>query len=375
MTTVQVDTTGFSGNQLRTLRIAQGLSLDTLASLISVSRQYVHQLETGARTPNADNIQNLATTLGVDELFFSKQPKNEIAPEHVNFRAARTTAISVKRQVIAYTSLFERLVSFLSEYLDFPPVDIPEMSVIQFSSEEIEQCAEHMRGYWRLGIDTPVSNMMRVLENCGCILSFTSAFPAKFDAISLNRPRPIVIGTTADLNTPRLRFSLAHELGHLVMHNGIETGDHETEAQANRFASAFLLPRKAMISEFPRGERLNWQALYSLKQRWKVSVRAILRRAYDLELIDSDLYKRGNIYLSKTGQTKSENFDNLVQAEQPVLINKALQLVYDEYGMTIPEIARNIYISPKLLKVMLPDAPSLPERPNNVVLLRQTTQS
>ena len=105
----------------------------------------------------------------------------------------------------------------------------------------------------------------------------------------------------------RLRFDLAHECGHLVMHQGVETGDRETEIQAHRFASAFLLPTTAFVTEFPRrAHYLDWPGLYTLKRRWGVSVRAIVRRAYDLGMIDAAQYRTANVHLARTGQAKGE---------------------------------------------------------------------
>jgi hypothetical protein len=100
--------------------------------------------------------------------------------------------------------------------------------------------------------------------------------------------RPIVFLIDHKGSTSRLRFGAAHELGHLVMHADVVAGSPELERQANRFASAFLLPRETFLPECPR--RLNWPHFYELKRRWKVSVAALVRRAYDLECISEASY-------------------------------------------------------------------------------------
>lgn len=108
--------------------------------------------------------------------------------------------------------------------------------------------------------------------------------------------------------TGRERLDLAHECGHLVIHQGVTTGDKITEGQANRFASAFLLPREQVVREFPSmPTRLDWQAIYSLRIRWRVSAKAIIYRAHDLDLLDAVQYATGNRFLNQTGQSKVEN--------------------------------------------------------------------
>ena len=140
----------------------------------------------------------------------------------------------------------------------------------------------------------------------------------------MDRPRPIIVRSDAKASLCRQRFDLAHECGHLVMHRGVETGDKATEDQAHRFASAFLLPHAAFIREFPRGRSMNWAELFKMKLRWKVAARAIVRRAFDLGMIDAAQYRTANIQLVKTGQAKAERYDDQLPLEEPELLDAAL---------------------------------------------------
>ena len=140
-----------------------------------------------------------------------------------------------------------------------------------------------------------------------------------------------------------MRFDIAHECGHLIMHQGKITGDKETETEANRFASAFLLPRAAFISEFPRATvRFNWSAIYDMKLRWKVSVAAIIRRAFDLGIIDAAAYRRASIHLSKTGQAKKEHYDDseLILPEEPELLSNAITALEQEAPHMIATLSK-----------------------------------
>src|SRR3546814_13280045 len=87
-------------------------------------------------------------------------------------------------------------------------------------------------------------------------------------------------------------------------------------------ASAFLFPRGAVLREFPRGSSINWRALYDLKLRWKMSVRALIRRGHDLKLLTPAQYRTANIHLVKAGTAKVEKYDDdgKLPVEQPELL-------------------------------------------------------
>jgi Zn-dependent peptidase ImmA (M78 family) len=129
----------------------------------------------------------------------------------------------------------------------------------------------------------------------------------------LNRILPLAAVRTAKILC-RLRFDLGHEAGHLIMHRGVQTSDNETEEQANRFASAFLLPKSSFVHEYPRS-RFDRTSIFELKLRWKASAAAILRRAYDLRMISADQYRTGHTHLSKTGQKKLERYDDVIESD------------------------------------------------------------
>ena len=311
----------FESERLRLARVAKGLTLDDLGSRVGATRQYLNQLELGVKIPTKDMRQALSAALGVTLGFFELTTRNSVKPEQCHFRKQRTTPVSVVSQVLARGTLLDGFIDRLDTELELPEVTFPDIHAE--SAAEIEEAAEAVRAGWKLGTG-PISSMMRVVENAGAIVSFFSGVSERVDALSIDRRRPMIIRSEAKPSACRLRFDLAHECGHLVMHRGIETGDKVTEDQANRFASAFLLPRASFIHEFPRTRLLNWREIFQLKLRWKVSAAALLRRAYDLKLISADQYRTGHIHLSKTGQRKIEQFDDLIATETPELLPEAM---------------------------------------------------
>jgi Zn-dependent peptidase ImmA (M78 family)/DNA-binding XRE family transcriptional regulator len=318
----------FDGQKLRLIRLFAGQSLEDVGQSVDATRQYVHQLENGAKTPTEEMVSALADLFGVLPHFFETPLTNTVNPEQCHFRKQLTTPAMLTHQVLARGTLLDEFVSELAEAAKLPRVDFPDAAAAL--PEEIERAAEKCRQHWRLGLGGPITSMMRVVENAGAVVTHFGALSARVDALSMSRPRPIIVLNSAKESACRLRFDLAHECGHLVMHQGLQTGDRATEEQANRFASAFLLPRAAFMREFPRGPLLRWAALFQLKLRWKVSVRAIVRRAYDLQLIDAAKYRKANIYLVKTGQSKQEEYDSQIPIETPELLERALTYLENE---------------------------------------------
>lgn len=342
-----VGTQVFDGERLRLARVAMGLTLDELGGRVSATRQYLNQLEQGTKFPTESMIDALAAAMGVTTRFFTLSARGGIAAEQCHFRKQRTTPVSVVSQVLARGTLLDGFIAGLDRALELPTVSFPDIPVA--SVADIEKAAEQTRDQWQLGTG-PISSMMRVVENAGAIVSFFGGISERVDALSIDRPRPMIIRSEAKPSACRLRFDLAHECGHLVMHKGIVTGDKITEDQANRFASAFLLPRSAFIHEFPRGRMLNWQAIFEMKMRWKVAASAILRRAYDLKMLSADQYRTGYIHLSKTGQRKFEHYDDVIVAEEPELLPSAMITLERNYPGAVRRIAADAGLKDDMFK-------------------------
>lgn len=341
----------FHGEKLRLARLFNGWSLEELGSAIGTTRQYIHQLETCAKEPSEETSNALAQALSVKRTFFELSLLNPIQEDQCHFRRRATTPNTLIQQALARGTLVDIFMGEISHLLDLPIVDFPDIQVV--SLEDVESAAEKCRVHWKLGASGPILNMTRVVENAGAVVTYFDSLSDRIDALSIHRPRPIIVRNAAKESLCRLRFDLAHECGHLVMHRGMETGDRSTEEQANRFASALLLPRNAFSQEFPRNRNLNWSVLYQLKLRWKVSVRAIVRRAYDLGLMDAIQYRRANVYLVKSGQAKVEKYDADLPLEKAELMNKAMDIIQQKHIHRLCIINNRIGIEDKMLSTII----------------------
>lgn len=343
----------FNGDKLRLARLLNGYTQKQLGDCVSVSRQFIHQMESDDKSPANDVLEALCEALKVECKFFEKPVGNDVKFEQCHFRKRRTTPVGLSHRVLSFSTVFEELVEYFHGFLDLPEKNIPDIKRNQdnYSNEEIERAAEFCRRGWGLGTDAPISNITRVLENAGVVITHFSGVSEKVDALSVNRRYPIIVRNTAKESVCRMRFDLAHELGHFVLHDGIETGDKITEGQADKFASAFLFPRSAFIKEFPdmKNSRIKWKLIYQLKIRWKMSVRAIIYRAHYLGLISAQQFRSANVRLNKTGQTKTEDFDELIEPEQPEILETAFDLMREELGITFGDIAKVLGVKKEML--------------------------
>ncbi|MCH8544042.1 MAG: XRE family transcriptional regulator [Alcanivorax sp.] len=338
----------FNGENLRLARLLSGISLNELGERVGTTRQYIHQLETtDKKVPTKDLIEALAFELNVDARFFCYPIGNHVKEEECHFRKLKTTLVSSRRESAARATLMNKLIEIMEEHLELPQVDFPQYEI--FSLADSESASIECRKYWKLG-DGPIKNMVRVAENAGAIISTFGSVSEKIDALSLNRGRPIIILNTKK-NSPRIRMDIGHEILHIIGHGGIETGDRETEAQADHFASHFLLPRAALVREYTSRSktRIDWNCIYSTKIKWGISARAVIYRLNQYGLITPSQYRTANIHLSKTGQTKEEFHDEKIPLDLPELLPSSLDLLLKSYGKNFGGILNELGIRAEFL--------------------------
>jgi Zn-dependent peptidase ImmA (M78 family)/transcriptional regulator with XRE-family HTH domain len=353
VTTTKRSSFEFSGSRLRVARTFYGLTLAELGERIAVTRQFVYQLESGARQPSDQLLNAAADALGVAPEFFFEPLKDEFREEECNFRRRRGTPLSARHQAVSHGTLFGMVVSYMDEALSLPGDGLPKIHV-----QDVERLAEGCRVHWGLGVDRPIASMTRLLENAGVVVSSFEGSSDKVDAFSRAGRRNVAVLSSLKGSACRSRFDLAHELGHLVMHTGMEPPESAAaevarEREADRFAGAFLLPRIGFAREFPRQAvqgRLRWSDLLEMKGRWRVSLGAIMHRAHDLSFIDAAAYRRAMISLRSNKWHKKEPLDEVIEGEPPEIIPLAFTQLEKSYGLTAVDVAKQLHLKPAMFE-------------------------
>jgi Zn-dependent peptidase ImmA (M78 family)/DNA-binding XRE family transcriptional regulator len=334
----------FSPDRLRQARQLKGVSRAQVAKDANLSAAAVGQYENGTTRPKSTTVAGLALALGVPAAFFT-QPRTEPTAlpnaEHSFFRSLRSTSKRERERAAAYAALLAQLVNEIERHAALPPfTPIPELERDPNDPAEVgEVVADRARELWDLG-NAPIKNVVRLMERQGIIVARSRMGEGlRVDAFSWIEPgsRPLVILGSAKDSYERSRFDAAHELGHLVMHAADpQPAELPMERQANRFASALLLPADAIRDEWPTG-RLRWPELFKLKERWGVSLAALLYRSRDLGLLTPQAYQNAMKYLSRTWGRRVEP-GPAYHPERPRLLANALALL-DENGITLDELA------------------------------------
>jgi Zn-dependent peptidase ImmA (M78 family)/transcriptional regulator with XRE-family HTH domain len=351
----------FSPARARLARAFNGFSRAQLGELVDATPQYIGYLETGARTPTPVMVEALAEVTGFTPDFFCARTFSEFRDDECHFRKRSSTGVALRAQALAQGTLLGQLIEHLEGMLDLPNNGVPDIPITD--AADIERAAERCRVEFGVGIDRPIDNVVRTLERAGVVVSCFEGTSERVDAFSRSGGRNVVVLNTLKGCGTRTRFDASHELGHLVMHGGIEPGAQDREREADRFASAFLLPRTGFSREFPRTERIDWRSMFALKVRWKTSVQAIVRRGYDLGLLSAVQYQSACKYVGFRGWRKSEPYD--CAPEAPELVSRSLSVLATN-GVTFAQTANALRWQTQTLALVSGYTPPEPTAPDNV---------
>lgn len=363
----------FSGEKLRLARTFYGLTQQEVGEKIGVTRQFVHQIEIGARTPSEETVPGFCALFSVNPEFFFREIKNPVTVDETYFRKLKKTPVALVNQTLSFGTFANRLVNILEDFLNLPQVLVPNYDVK--CSDDVPKVANAVRRDLGLKLDSPIRSVSQTIEKCGPIIFDFKHASSDLDALSISRARPIIIRSTTKQSGARLRFDFAHEFGHLVMHQGQNDHSDELEKQANRFAGCFIFPLDSLRREFPTpvSGKFEWKKIYQLKKRWGLSVAAIIRQAYDASLLNELEYQRANRYLSKTRQRKSEWYDDYIPIEEPELLRKSLKVLFDRNGIGILELANALDVRSDFLAKLVgfDESRAIESSASNVALLRK----
>lgn len=285
----------------------------------------ISQFELGISVPNSDTIGALVAALTIEPEFLTVDAVDTETHIPAFFRSLRATPARNRKQARNFAQLVHRLTALVERHVELPGRDVPEISCDPFLDEErrrteAEEAAETVRRRWGLPAG-PIANMIGTLEEHGVVCTRLLLNDYRVDAFSVNfTDHPVVVLAMDKDKWDRSRFDAAHELGHLVMHEGA-AGLPEAERQAHEFAAAFLMPEADIKDVLPL--RADWAALMALKAEWGTSIASLLRRASTLGAMSPSNYLTANKVLSARGWRKHEPVEG--ESESPTLLRQALE--------------------------------------------------
>lgn len=298
------------GSRLRDLRQLRGMTQKDFAEQLQIPQPFLSAVERG-RKPADSTAMKACYVFGVSPKFFTAPPV-EYGSGSLNFRTKKIPAYVQDAARVTFAEL-ER--NAFAHYSTIPPIDLAYPNLEDRSTalpiEQIEEIAQQTRRTLNLPSDGPVPNVTRALERAGIpviTLENTLVDLSSIDGLSsptLTAEGRGAIATTEKTDGGRVRFTRAHELGHLVMHTQIRPGSEKVrEAEANLFAGAFLMPKTD--AEKHLSPHLTLEGYAQVKAKYAVSIQALIRRAKELKIITPERYRSLSIQLSSRGWRTNE---------------------------------------------------------------------
>ncbi|WP_300679569.1 ImmA/IrrE family metallo-endopeptidase [Nocardioides sp.] len=336
-------------------RALAGLSKADLAGQVGVSAAAIGQYEAGITSPRPDVVDKLAEATSMKSDFFNVgRPLARINEVNAHFRSLRSARVSDRQKALATATLVWELTFALERYVRLPEVDLPEVGPGTTPAE----AAALLRRHWKLP-DGPVRHLTATAESHGVVVVIRPlAEIDAVDAFSLKIvERPIIVMTPRrSENVFRHRFSIAHEIGHLLLHDDVSEPTAAIERDADEFAAAFLTPATSMDVALPA--RLDLAVLDRLGRTWGVSSSSLVRRMVERGRTTESSARRAYQRLARSNDPAADP-TSAYPGETPSLLKRAAELA-GEHGTTIPAISEAVRLNPSMVRGLLGDADHRP---------------
>jgi Zn-dependent peptidase ImmA (M78 family) len=278
--------------------------------------------------PNAEVLMLISKCLNQSPDYFFRKQQVDLGA--ILFRKKSSLSKKDEEAVIEkardYVERCTELESILGVFQDFHN---PLEHLIISHKDDVEKAADRLRIEWNLG-DNPVSNLTEMLELRGIKVLLLNEVE-DIDGLSAvtSSGVPLLMVNTKDKPTERVRFTIIHELAHLLLKFSEEIAENLIEKLCHYFASCFLIPTKKLIAMIGSAKRtyIAINELILIKQHFGISLRAVLHRLSELEVIIPVYYQKWSVYLSKTYGGKKEPGDYPIAERSTLcerLINRAL---------------------------------------------------
>jgi Zn-dependent peptidase ImmA (M78 family)/DNA-binding XRE family transcriptional regulator len=322
-------------------RESRGLTQSELAEKSGVSQGNLSKYESGIRTIPTAHVEKFADVLDYPiEFFYLAEQRYGFGSSCTYHRKRQTMPVYELRTLLAKINIFRIEVARLLNGVEIEGENRFERLDLDDFDGDVERIAQYIRRKWELPFG-PIQSVSGAIENAGGIVFRCQFGTSKVDAISQWTPgMPPVFFINEEIPGDRLRFTLAHELGHIIMHQVLTLDPRDMEREADRFAAEFLMPTKEIAPDFDSVTLAN---LVRMKSYWKVSMAGLAKRAYDLSKITPRQYRALFEQMSKLGYRTKE--PEPVPVEEPTLAREILDVYQNDQHYSIAELSRLVVLN------------------------------
>lgn len=344
-------------------RESRQLTQSELAKKLGITQGKLSKMESDLLPVTTEDLLNISNVLSYPVEFFGQsQQVYGLGISEFYHRKRQSVTKRCMGKIYAQTNIRRMHLTKLFEGLEFD-----ECKIFRRDLDEYDEKVEKIAQIARLDLALPrgpVQNLAQAIENAGGIIIHCNFDTRLLDALSRWFPGlPPMFFMNQDLPGDRMRFTLAHELGHLIMHR---TTNPDMEKQADRFAAEFLMPKDDIR---PYLNDLSLSKLVSLKELWKVSMGAILKRAEDLKKITNRQAKYLWMQMSKSGFRTHEPFDFIVPIEDPSYLKEIIETYSQEMGYSPSDLSKFLFIHEEELPFYYPIALQSSKNKNHLSLI------
>jgi Zn-dependent peptidase ImmA (M78 family) len=329
-----------NGAMLRIARHRKGFQQTDAASRLGVDQSLLSRIENGFVEAREEVLLRAETAYELPRSFFLLTDPVYGAPVSVHPMWRRKADVSVRDMDAIVAELNIRIMHLrrLLEGAEYTHAnDLPRLDIEDYG--DAEQIAALVRAHWKMPRG-PIKDLTLLVERAGILVAHSPLAGASVSGVTFATPGlPALIVLNSEQPADRLRFTLAHELGHLVMHR---FPSPTMEEEANAFASALLMPGSDIRGAF-LGRRVDLALLAALKPEWKVAMQALLMRASSLGLVTKNqaqyLWKQINARRLRLREPPELDFE----PENPTVIGTMLRIHMDALGYSAQELARLLH--------------------------------
>lgn len=319
-------------NKIRDGRKLRQFSQQELADKLGVSKQMISKYEKGLSVPSSKILIKMARTFNVSLDYFFTVPAVELG--NINFR--KKSRLSKKR----LDAISEEVRLKLSNYLEIENIlkinnvfDTSKQIKKLTSKKDIVEIVNQMREQWQIGYD-PIHNITQILEDQKIKVIEVSEEKNLIDGMAtLIDDKYAVIVINENFPVERKRFTLLHELAHLVL-DLPDCEINDAESYCNLFAAEFLFPKESVLREF--GQRRNTIALREFieaQQKYGMSIQAIFYRLVEFDIMSKN--KQKSFYQRLNSDHELKELINKERFGTPEFSHRYKQLVYRAYSQEL----------------------------------------
>lgn len=329
----------FNPDCLKLGRQARGWNQTQLADAASLTQGAISKFENALSEPGPEVVAKLAKALRFPASFFYQTDRIYGLPVSMSYRKKASVGHRAIEQLEAEVNLRIMQARRLLASVDLvPELPFPQLDVDDYGGSA-SRVAEVVRSVWQIP-SGPIRNLTTIVERAGCIV-----FPCDFQGLGVDgltmRPHglPPCVFLNSAMPGDRQRFTLAHEIGHAIMH---PVPSATMEAEADEFASALLMPARDITPDLTGFASL--QRLAALKPIWRVSMGSLLVRARSVGAISDSQSSYLWRQFSKLGYRTKEPAELAFAPEQPRVLSDIVKAHLTELGYSAAELADAVHL-------------------------------